>query len=194
VENQQLDTSDKTPEEFQHEMSQTRDALSEKVAALEDQVVGTVQTAADTLTGTVESVKSFITTAPGVVGDSVRQAATAVSETVKKTFDISGHVRRHPWTSVGVSALLGCVTGWLISRSRHPASPRTEPAPAYAPPTAAPPPTSAPGVFDDLVSMLGRKIREFAETAIDSASEAVNRNVRDNVPKLVDAAANRLAP
>ncbi len=40
----------KTPEEIEREMLHTRESLTEKVAALENQVVGTVQTAADTLT------------------------------------------------------------------------------------------------------------------------------------------------
>ena len=61
MENQQLTGADKTPEQIQAEMNQTRESLTDKVAALENQVVGTVQTAADTLTGTVASVKSLIT-------------------------------------------------------------------------------------------------------------------------------------
>jgi len=200
VENQHLTATDKTPEQIQREMTHTREALTEKVAALENQVVGTVQTAADTLTGTVESVKTLITTAPGAVGDTVKQAAAAVSETVKQTFDIRGHVREHPWAAVGVSTLAGCITGWLVSSltegatgpaTRAPATPST----AYTPPAAAP---SAPGVFDELLSMLGKKLREVAENVIDSASSAVNKTVREGVPKLVDAATematDRLSP
>jgi ElaB/YqjD/DUF883 family membrane-anchored ribosome-binding protein len=200
VENQQLTATDKTPEQIQGEMTQTREALTEKVAALENQVVGTVQTAADTLTGTVESVKSLITSAPGAVSDTVKQAAAAVGESVRKTFNISSHVREHPWTSVGVSALLGCVAGWLISSlsgSRESGTARATSAPAYTPP-AAPSERSGPGMFDELFSLLGRKVREVAENVIDTATNAVNKNVREGVPKLVDAASematDRLAP
>src|SRR5262245_61464826 len=103
-------------------MLHTRESITEKVAALENQVVGTVQTAADTLTGTVEAVKELVTTAPGAVSETVKQAATAVSETVRKTFDITGHVRAHPWASVGVSAGLGFLTGLLIFRERQSAA------------------------------------------------------------------------
>jgi ElaB/YqjD/DUF883 family membrane-anchored ribosome-binding protein len=191
----------KTPEEIEREMLHTRESLTEKVAALENQVVGSVQTAADTLTGTVESVKSLITTAPGAVSDTVKEAATVVSEKMKEVFDISGHVREHPWSSVGVSALLGCVTGWLLSRRQSLGYSE-----AVAPPSSMGLPTatklagsesaakSGPGVFDELFSMLGHKVREIAENAIDSAAAAVNQNVRDGVPKLVDAAAERLTP
>jgi len=192
--------SDKTPEQIQDEMLHTRESLTEKVTALENQVVGTVQTAADTLTGTVESMKSFITTAPGAVSDTVKQAASVVSEKVREAFDISGHVREYPWTSVGVSTLLGCVTGWLVFRDGSSTS-ASEPSPARSSPPMAPvysaPPSSArsgPGIFDEFFTMIGRKVREIAENVIDTASGAVNRSVREGLPKLVDAAAERLTP
>lgn len=187
--------ADKSPEQIEREMHQTREALTEKVAALETQVVGTVQTAADTFTGTVESVKSLFNTAPGAVSDTVKQAASAMSEKMKEVFDVSAHVRERPWSSVGVSALLGCVTGWLLAR-RESLGYSTSVVPPAAPglPTAsrlaAPPaPTSTePGVLDELFTMLGHKVREVAENVIDTATAAVNKNVRDGVPKLVDAA------
>ena len=212
MENQQVTapTSDKTPEEIEREMLLTRESLTNKVAALENQVVGTVQTAADTLTGTVESVKSLITTAPGAVGDTVKQAASAVSEKMKEVFDISGHVREHPLAAVGISMLAGGLTGYLLGGGRAVSSDSvaaSSPPAAYAPPAYAPPAVSAaamtaaelprpsgPGVFDELFSMLGRKLREVAETVIDTATAAVNKNVQEGVPKLVDAAAERLTP
>jgi ElaB/YqjD/DUF883 family membrane-anchored ribosome-binding protein len=181
-------------------MSQTRESLTEKVSALENQVVGTVQTAADTLTGTVESVKSLITTAPSAVGDTVKQAAQAVGESVKKTFDISSHVRECPLTSVGISMLAGGLTGYLLGRSR-PFGLAGAVAPQW--PVAGPAATQAeprkePGVLDEFLTMIGRKFREAAENIIDTAGEAVNRNVREGVPKLVDAAGamatDRLTP
>ncbi len=137
-----------------------------------------------------------MSTAPGAVSDSVKQAASAVSEKMKEVFDISCHVRERPWTSVGVSALLGCVTGWLISRDHDSSNgsravaPVAAPVPAYTPPPA----SSSPGMFDELFTMLGRKVREVAETTIDTATAALNKNVRDGVPKLIDAATERLTP
>lgn len=192
--------SNRTPEQIQEEMHQTREALTEKVAALENQVVGTVQTAADTLTGTVESVKELITTAPAAVGDTVKQAAAAVSESVKKTFDISGHVRDNPLLSVGLSVLAGGVTGYLLGGSRPLgySDDVPPPRPAAGPvPTPSEPPRQ-PGVLDEFLSMVGRKFREVAENVIDTATNALNRSVREGVPKLVDAAgemaAERLTP
>ena len=89
----------KSPEEIEREMLQTRESITEKVAALESQVVGSVQTAADTLTHTVDAVKSLVSGAPEAVSDSVKQATAAVGDAMRDTFDISAHVRRNPWAA-----------------------------------------------------------------------------------------------
>jgi ElaB/YqjD/DUF883 family membrane-anchored ribosome-binding protein/xanthosine utilization system XapX-like protein len=196
VENQVTVPGKQTPELIQDEMQQTRESLTEKVAALENQVVGSVQSASDTLSDTVAAVKSFVETAPGAVGDSVRHAASAVSEQVKDMFGLSEHVRNHPWRSVGVSAGLGILTGLLVFRGRvaTPPPPVMPSAAAYVPPPAPP----APGMFDGMLSVVGRKLREVTETIIDAATSAVNKNVSEGVPRLVDAAtgmaADRLQP
>jgi ElaB/YqjD/DUF883 family membrane-anchored ribosome-binding protein len=192
--------AEKTPEQIQAEMAATRDSLTEKVAALENQVVGTVQTAADTLSGTVNSVKSLITNAPEAVSETVKQAA----EKVKEVLDISGHVRKHPWTAVGVSAGLGFLTGLLVFRRQSLGySDAVEPPPytgaptptTFAPP---PPPPREPGMFDDILGTIRQKLREVTENVINTATAAVNKNVSEGVPKLVDTAtemaAERLTP
>ncbi len=193
--------TEKTPEEIEREMACTRESLTGKVAALENQVVGTVQTAADTITGTVEAVKSLVTQAPEAVTDTVKQAAAAVSETVKDTFDITGHVRRYPWASVGASAMLGCIVGWLVSRRQSLGAPegyvpaRAGAAASHVPMAAAPESAAAertPGVLDELFGMLGAKAKELAHTALESVSAAVKENIQTGVPKLVEDAASRL--
>jgi len=187
-------TPGKTPEAIEREMHQTRESITEKVAALESQVVGSVQTAAETLSTTVDAVKSFVSHAPETVSDSVKQATAAVSDAVKDTFDITGHVQRHPWAAVGASALLGCVTGWLVSRGRDSfaglaqASP---PAPAAAP-AARPVADATPGLWDGVMGALGDKVKELVQTALDSVSVAIKERIQTDVPKLVDDAAARL--
>jgi len=191
---------EKTPEEIEHEMLMTRESITEKVAALENQVVGTVQSAANSISGTVEAVKSLVAGAPEAVSDTVKQATAAMSETMKSAFDFTGHVRRHPWASVGVSALLGCITAWLLPGGRreslgapegyHPAAAGAAPPPP-APPRAADVP-HAPGVFDEFMTMIGRKVKDLAETAINSLSTSVKSNIEEGVPKLIDDAATRL--
>jgi ElaB/YqjD/DUF883 family membrane-anchored ribosome-binding protein len=192
VENQLTAPEAKSPEQIQGEMAQTRDSLTEKVAALENQVMGTAQTAANTLSNTVDAVKSLVETAP----EAMKQAATAVTQTVKDACDISGHVRSYPWASVGVSTGVGFLTGLLVFRGHANGAAASTPAPVM--PVASPPSSSTPGIFDELFAMIGRKVREVAENVIDTATAAVNENVRQGVPKLVDAAtemaADRLAP
>jgi ElaB/YqjD/DUF883 family membrane-anchored ribosome-binding protein len=195
VENQYLNSGrDKTPEEIQDEMAQTREAISEKVAALEHQVVGTVQTAADTISGTVDAVKSLVDTAPGAVNDTVKKAANIVSEKMSEVFDISRHIRDNPWGAVGLSAGLGFLTGLMVFRERDNGARAELHTTPHTPPRGLTPEVhtaaahSGPGFLDDLTSMVGKKLREVAENVIDSASEAINRNVKDGVPKLVDAA------
>lgn len=195
-------TIEKTPEQIEKDMQQTRESITEKVAALETQVVGTVQNAADTLTDTVESVKSMLSGAPEAVSDTVKQATAAVSDSVKQAFDITGHVRNNPLAAVGISALVGGIVGYLtggIGRGRLLQTTSSAPvlspaaAPAYAVsahPTARA--ESKPGVIDEFMDMLGDKAKEMARTALESVSAAIKQNIETGVPKLVDDAASRL--
>jgi ElaB/YqjD/DUF883 family membrane-anchored ribosome-binding protein len=173
-------------------MFQTRESITEKVAALENQVVGTVQTAANTLTDTVEAVKSIVTHAPETVSDTVKQA----TEAVREALDITGCIRRNPWAAVGTTMLAGGIVGWLTGRSSdHRMSELHVAAPAAATmPTAASPPSAdtRPGMFDDLIGMLGEKVKELARTALESVSGAVKENIQSAVPKLVGEATDRL--
>jgi len=107
-------TGNKTPEQIEAEMFVTRESLTEKVNALENQVLGTVQTAANTITETVDAVKSFVNTAPDAVSDTVEQVTSAVKEQVARTFDITRHVQSKPLSSVGVSVGLGFIAGYLF--------------------------------------------------------------------------------
>jgi len=190
---------DRTPDEIAREMEQTRESITEKVAALENQVVGTVQTAANTLTSTVEAVKSLVNHAPEAVTDTVKQAAEAVSETMAKTFDITAHVQKRPLAAVGVSAALGFVAGYLFGGGRQSLGMSRDLAPAYSAPTHSPavPQAAAatprePGIVDQLMGMVGSHVRELAQTAINSLSTAVKENIETGVPKLVGEAASHL--
>jgi len=192
-------TEDKTPEQIEAEMFQTRESLTEKVAALENQVVGTVQSAANTLTDTVDAVKSFVNTAPEAVSETVENVVTAVREQVERTFDITAHVRKNPWTSVGASLGLGFLAGYLFfpkqpsstSSLRESAAPETFIPPETPRGVTAP---REPGFLDELFGIMGKKAREMAERAIDVAAVAASKNIQENVPKLIDEAARRFVP
>jgi len=105
---------DNEPEEvIKQQMLETRASLAEKLETLEQQVVGTVQSATTAVTDTVESVKD-------AVQETVEMAKTSVYDTVeavKDTFDLSRHVREHPWLMVGGSVAVGFAGGCLLSRA-----------------------------------------------------------------------------
>ena len=189
MENEMTATGLKTPEQIGLEMTQTRESITEKVTALENRVVGTVRSAANTLTDTVDAVKSFVTAGPEAVTQTVKQAATVVSDTLKDTFDLSGHVFRHPWATFTGSVGLGCLIGWLTSRTRAPTQAPDRAAKASAEsPTLPPvlPPDDKPSVVDELMAMMGDKVRGLARTTLESVSTAFTEAIRNEVPHLVN--------
>src|SRR5580704_9280687 len=88
-----MDTAPEVPEQTSAEMREeidcTRSDLADKLGALEDRVMGTVQSAQET------------------VEDSIQIAKDTVAS-VKRTFDIKHHVEQYPWAWVG-----GCFIGGL---------------------------------------------------------------------------------
>jgi ElaB/YqjD/DUF883 family membrane-anchored ribosome-binding protein len=197
MENQlNTETVEKTPEQLETEMHQTREALTEKVAALENQVLGTVQTAANTFSNTVDAVKSFVDAAPSTVSETVENVTSAVREKMNEAFDVSGCIQRNPWSAVGTSFLGGFIAGSLLLRERKSSNESTSARPAEAPlhphPFSSTASERGPGLFDELIGLVGKKLREMAETAIESASVSLNKNIREGIPKMVDEASKRL--
>lgn len=180
--------SDKTPEEIERDMHNTRESITDKVAALETQVLGTAQSVTTAVSETVEKVKSLVSNAPAAVSDTVKQSLASVREAV----DITGCVRRNPWASVGTSAAAGFLLGYLLGgrRESHPVAVAS--APAYSPPAAEKP--SEPGFFDEILGQVSREVKRLAHDAIASTSAALKENISTEVPKLVDTAVSRGRP
>jgi ElaB/YqjD/DUF883 family membrane-anchored ribosome-binding protein len=194
---------DKAPEEIEREMEQTRESLTQKVAALEQTVSGNIQAVTDT----VEQVKTAVQDTVCTVKDTLRESVHTVADTVKETLDVSGHVRANPWLSVGVAAGCGFLTGLLLGGSRHRSLGATDEMPeeqarGHVPGSAPPPPSYAaqprepekPGFFDEVFRRVSREFREMAQSALDSALAALKRNVGEAVPKLVDTAVAEVVP
>jgi len=171
-----------SPELIERQMSQTRQSLTDKVAALEQQVVGTIQSATSAVQETVESVKSAVSDTKTTVEDTV----SSVSEGVMHAFDVRHHVDEHPWLMVGGAAAAGFLTGLCVFRQSteglpppSPIHPGTgEPAPRYR----------APGMFDSLFVMLGDELRKLGEQAITHASHSLRAAMDQEIPKLIDKA------
>jgi ElaB/YqjD/DUF883 family membrane-anchored ribosome-binding protein len=188
-----------SPELIEREMEQTRASLTEKVSALENQVVGTIHNATESVSNTVDSVTATVKdTLSGVkdtlssVKQTVSESVSEVSERVKSVFDLSQHTRDYPWAMVGGAAALGFVTGLLAFRkpdSRNSGYSTGErdwnrlAAASAAPQPAAP---SEPSWLDKLLDKAGQEVRTLGETFIASASTSLKQAVQDQMPKLID--------
>lgn len=89
------DLAEQDTDEMRQEIDCTRSAMADKLEALEDQVMGTVQSAQET------------------VEDSLQMAKDTVA-TVKRNFDIKYQIQQHPWGLVGGSFFVGLALGGLF--------------------------------------------------------------------------------
>ncbi len=176
------------PEEIERDMAHTREAITEKVVALENQVLGTVKTAADTITDTVEKVKSLVTEGPGAITDTVKNSVAAVTDVVKEQFDVSRKIRENPWASVLGATAAGFVTGLLVGgrRSESTVPTATNQVPFTPPqsytPAAAP---REPGILDNLWAKVRTELQQLAEETFNTATASLRDNIHTQVPNLV---------
>ena len=102
-------------------MEQKRVDLADKIETLESTLMETVQ---NTLHGATDVVNKVEQTVENVT-DSVTHSVEAVKEkveesfaAVKDAFNVSRHVRHHPWAMVGGAFVLGFLGGRLLPRRR----------------------------------------------------------------------------
>jgi len=169
---------------IEQHMQETRDSLTLKVSALENQVVGTLQNASDTVSNIVDSVKS-------VVPDTLAGVKESVSEQMKETFDVSAHTRKHPWAMVGGAAAIGLVAGMVLFRRKSnvihtPVITRTD---VPVVPASAPQAPRVPGwldhMMDRVLDKVGVEVRKLVEVALATASETLKRKMEETLPKLL---------
>jgi ElaB/YqjD/DUF883 family membrane-anchored ribosome-binding protein len=94
------DLAEQNTDEMRQDIDCTRAAMADKLEALEDRVMGTVQSAQET------------------VEDSLQLAKDTVA-TVRRNFDIKYQIEQHPWTMVGGCFLAGLALGGLFLRVRR---------------------------------------------------------------------------
>lgn len=202
---------DPKPEVIEQDMAQTRSSLVEKIAALEQQVVATVQSATTAVQDTVQSVTSAVhdttsTVRESLLGvqDEAKQAVHGITDTVIGAFDVSSRARQHPWPMVGGAAAVGFVTGllvfgkatrglpWQMAAGSEPTPVPPPYRPSYAAgynaPEAAPQanPSRRPGWMDELLSRAGQEIVKLGELALSKAVSQARTAIDQQVPKLVD--------
>jgi len=114
------------PELIRNQMQDTRTALTEKLEALEQHVVETVQNTTSTVAETVQSVKDAVEDTVSTVKGTVEKTVDTVTgsvhqtvETVKDAIDVPGHVQRHPWLMMLGSMAVGFVGGRLLNNAAH---------------------------------------------------------------------------
>jgi ElaB/YqjD/DUF883 family membrane-anchored ribosome-binding protein len=97
-----VELAEQTSDEMREEIDSTRSGLADKLEALEDRVMGTVQSAQETVEDSIQIGKDTVAT-------------------VKRTLDIKHHVKQYPWPMVGGCFLGGLALGALFqSVSRRP--------------------------------------------------------------------------
>jgi ElaB/YqjD/DUF883 family membrane-anchored ribosome-binding protein len=185
------------PEVIEREMEATRASLTDKVAALEQQVLGTIQNASDTVSNIVDTVKTVVPETLTSVKDTLTESVEEVSAKMKSAFDLGQHTRENPWMMVGGATALGFVTGLLVFGGRSSPSfsrlSQASPQPHGAPASTAPPLGVAaaaaaprrPTWLDDLMDRIGRELLTVGEAAIASASASLKQSVQEGLPKLI---------
>jgi ElaB/YqjD/DUF883 family membrane-anchored ribosome-binding protein len=209
------------PDRIEREMEQTRESITAKVAALENQVLGTIQTATSTLTDTVQTVKETVTTAPTAVKETVQETVAAMKDSVKETltsareavasFSMSECVQNHPAAALGTSFAGGFLTGFLLlgGRESRPLMARgyREPAPGGRPGTvphefapfghtgssAGHAAPSHPGMLAGLWGMVGGELEQLARQVLTTAVASLKQSLNEKVPRLMDDAVQNLA-
>jgi ElaB/YqjD/DUF883 family membrane-anchored ribosome-binding protein len=153
---------DESTDELKRQMDQTRGALADKLEALEQHVVGTVQDAAEA----VASVRTAVSDTVDSVKSTVRETVDTVAETV----DLQKQFDRHPWPMMAGAAAVGFIGGALLFRedknggssTRRSASPAT---PAYHPPEPQKGGTSGESGWMDALRPTAQRLRSLAVSA-----------------------------
>jgi len=174
-------------EVIRHQMEGTRASLTEKLDTLENQVIGTVSQATDAVAHTVEDVKSAV----GSVTETVQETV----QSVKEAFNLSDHVRHHPWAMMGGAVAAGFIGGYLLgpSRSQQEAEPAPR-APAPPSPAAAPESSSSREESDTglLQTLKGLAIGTLMNLVREVVSSSLPDNIKPDVLSVVDDFTTRL--
>src|SRR5262245_40595952 len=127
-----------------------RSELTERMAALERRVTGSVEGVADTVTDAAATVRSTIHSAT----DNVKRVVGTTTDNVRAALDVPHHVRSRPWAAMTAAALAGFAAGFIPSRL-----PRSTAVYASAS-------SATSGMFGDLWSIIRRELRSLGETAV----------------------------
>jgi ElaB/YqjD/DUF883 family membrane-anchored ribosome-binding protein len=147
---------------IRQQMLETRTALSEKLGALQEQVLATVEGTTQKVTETVQTVQEAVQDTVSTVSESVQGTV----DTVKKTFDVSEHMHSHPWLMLGGAVAVGYVGGRLLMPNGHTDMPAVASS-GFASTSAPPPPRpSGPSWLEKLAAPLMQQAQTMAVGAL----------------------------
>jgi ElaB/YqjD/DUF883 family membrane-anchored ribosome-binding protein len=185
--------AEQDPHVIRQQIDVTRASITEKLEALEEQVVGTVQHARESVTETIETVKEKVQETVGTVTETVEETVT----TVKEALDLRLQVQRHPWPMMGASFLVGLVAGTLVGESRRRGRIPIERLVSHGeiPLRSAPPPESAraerpaprePGLRDRFRDEIDQLKSVAIGMALGVARDFIKEAVQERMPQLAD--------
>jgi ElaB/YqjD/DUF883 family membrane-anchored ribosome-binding protein len=181
---------------IRQQMLETRTSLSEKLEALQEQVLSTVEGTTRTVNETVQTVQEAVQDTVSTVSDSVQDTV----ETVKETFDLNRQVQRHPWLMVGGAVAVGYLgTRFLAAGLRQGAAPSVQ-GNGHAVANGAtypPPPPPKPTLLDNLAGPLLKQAQDLALGALvgvasDLLLEHAPENLRGKVNEMTANVATAL--
>jgi len=170
------------PEVIRQNMQDQRTALTEKLEALEEKVMGV----ATSVTDSVESVKEGVTDTVEAVKETVENTV----EAARDLFNLSEHVRRHPWVVLGGAVGVGFLVGALLRRrGREPVARRSR---RDAPPAADHQGNGArkeaePGPADSLFSSVTAGLNRIKDAAFGALFGTVERVLAQELPQAVES-------
>jgi ElaB/YqjD/DUF883 family membrane-anchored ribosome-binding protein len=190
------------PEVIRQRMAENRLALTDKLEALEQQVLGVATTVTDTVESVTEGMQETVEAVKDTVKDTVENVKDTVEETVetvKETFDLRLQVERHPWIMLGGSVGVGLLLGALLRRRtvervgqavegvrRRFRGPR-EPAPAAEPATGNGAPKAAGGLTDHLLAPVKEGLTRVKDLALGTLFGTLQKILVQELPQAVEA-------
>jgi ElaB/YqjD/DUF883 family membrane-anchored ribosome-binding protein len=191
------DLAEQDPAAIRLQIDETRSSLTEKLEAIEEQVVDTVQNARDSMQETIDTVKDTVQETVSTVKETVKETVHAV----KETFDLRLQVERHPWPMLGGSFLAGLVAGAVFGEVQHrrrmPIDRLTShgevplrSSPPARPFAAEPPAAHEPGLLDrfrdEIDQLKGMAVGMALGVVRDVITDAVQERMPDMAEKVED--------
>jgi ElaB/YqjD/DUF883 family membrane-anchored ribosome-binding protein len=107
------------PEVIRQRMAEKRQSLTQKLEAIEHQVLGVATAVTDTVESVKEGVQDTVEAVKDTVQDTVgtvKETVEGTVETVKETFNLRRQFEQRPWLMLGGSVGVGLLLGALLRR------------------------------------------------------------------------------